>query len=412
MVTRTSTPAPAGRDRGAACLEVERMVFEAPGFLSCSLRWNAPRENGHAKALLRAVTLDGKPLFQLTWTGGRAAETTNHGRTATRELLRSLLADATDVHLATTSVDLHVRVTRKGHVLFSRSKPLQRAPADRAHDREKDYPLTRMASGPLLRALGFADARENLLPSMQAKYRQVNEFLRIVDAALPASVGDDPLRIVDAGCGKAYLAFAAQAYLAATRGREVHLTGVDVRDDVVASCRDTADRLGLAAPQVRFEVADIATFSPELPPDLVMSLHACDTASDEAMARGVEWGSGTILCAPCCQHEVQRQLLAEGPQRALLRHGILRERMADLLADAFRAQILRILGYRVHVVEFVEPDATARNVMIRAERAVRPGMADVVAEYLELRNAWRVTPTLETRLAARLAEHLPPTPAG
>jgi SAM-dependent methyltransferase len=356
---------------------------------------------------LRPLTLDGKPAFQLTLTGGHAAEITNHGRHAAREQFLLLLSDATEAHVAATTVDLHVRVTRKGHVLLSRSKPLLREQTATSHDRGKDYPLTRIEAGPLLRALGFADARDNLLPSMQAKFRQVNEFLRIVDATLAKTATSAPLRIVDAGCGKAYLSLAAQAYLAQTHGREVHLTGVDLREDVVRTCLETAERLGLTATQAHFEVADIATFQPAVAPDLVMSLHACDTASDEAIARGIEWGAGTILCAPCCQHEIQRSLPSDGPQRALLRHGILKERLADLLADAFRAQLLRILGYRVRVVEFVEPDATARNVMIRAERGVRPGMPDVVAEYLELRTAWRVVPYLETRLASLLAPHVP-----
>ena len=137
-----------------------------------------------------------------------------------------------------------------------------------------------------------------------------------------------------------------------------------------------------------------------------MSLHACDTATDEALARAVEWGSRAILCAPCCQHELQGQMAGGGPMRAVLRHGILRERLADLLTDTFRAQILRILGYRVNVVEIVASEATARNLMLRAEAGVKPGMPQAISEYLELRDLWRVTPYLETRLASRLERHL------
>lgn len=398
-------------DWSGVCAEIRRTVFDTPGFRSCTLTLVPSLPDGQAKAVLRPVTVDGRGVFQWTLSGGRAAESSNHGRGAARDRLEELLVAATEAHVTTDHVDLHARVTRKGRVLFSRSKPLQRPATVASHDRDKDYPLTRFDAKALLRALGFSDARDVLLPSMQSKYRQVNEFLRIVDAALPATHAGT-LHIVDAGCGKAYLSRAAQAYLARTRGLDVSLTGVDVREDVVRSCRETAERLELQEAQARFVVADIATYRPETAPELVMSLHACDTASDEAIARGIEWGAGAILCAPCCQHEIQRSLSAAGPQRALLRHGILRERLADLLADAFRAQILRILGYRVRVVEFVEPDATARNVMIRAERGVRPGMADVVAEYSELRTAWGVVPYLEKRLGPLLAEHLPPATEG
>ena len=135
-----------------------------------------------------------------------------------------------------------------------------------------------------------------------------------------------------------------------------------------------------------------------------MSLHACDSATDEAIAFGIENNAAAILAVPCCQHDVQRDLAAarpvHNPTAAILRHGILRERLADILADTFRAQLLRILGYRTTVIEFVSPDATGRNIMIRAERGLRPGLAEAVTEYTDLKTAWGVLPFLERRLAA------------
>ena len=148
---------------------------------------------------------------------------------------------------------------------------------------------------------------------------------------------------------------------------------------------------------------------------MVVSLHACDTATDEALARGVEWKARYILSAPCCQHELQKTIgkagdgnppAAERMFAGLLRQGILRERLCDLLTDTFRALILRILGYRTQVVEFVSPDATARNILLRAEYGVKSGQPQPVTEYLELRDGWGVTPWLETRLANILSKHL------
>ena len=143
--------------------------------------------------------------------------------------------------------------------------------------------------------------------------------------------------------------------------------------------------------------------------DLVASLHACDTATDEAMARGVEWKARYVLSAPCCQHELQKTIGANAARSdfsGLLRQNILRERLCDILTDSFRAMIMRILGFRTQVVEFVSPDATARNIMLKCEYGVKPGQSGAVTEYLNLRDYWKVTPWLETRLAKILERHL------
>lgn len=394
-------------DWTAARGEIERLVFDLPGFRSCTIRRKAPDADGHHRAVFRPVILQGNESLQLTLSGVQASRAANLPAGRARGVLQDQLAEAEEVHVMTSTVDLHARFTRKGRLLLSRSRPLAREEAPPAsHDRAKHYPLDRIDARLLLRAVGFADSQDRVRPSMQAKYRQVNEFLRILDAVLPVAPPPDgrPLRILDAGCGKAYLSLAAQAYLSQTRTLAVEWTGVDRREDVVHSAREMAGRLRLEPPAATFAVADLAAYEPAVPPDIVVSLHACDTATDEAIARGVEWGARVLLCAPCCQHQVQAQLQPAGPQRALLRHGILRERLADLLADAFRAQLLRLLGYRVRVIEFVEPEATGRNLLIRAERGVRPGMPDVAREYRELRDAWGVVPPLEKRLAARLSE--------
>lgn len=389
--------------------EVERRIFALPGWMSCVFTWAHPCDDGHRKSVLRAVELQGKPMYQDTRTGGPSAAVANYSRNRAKELVRAMLeSDFSEVHVQSADGDFHGRVTKRGRVLTSRSRRLQRdAAGPAAHDRAKDYPLEKCGSPLLLQALGFAGPDGKLLPSMHAKYRQVNEFLRAVEATLAEAglAAGAPLRIVDAGCGRAYLSFAARDYLAQALGVETELTGVDIRPDIVATCRATAERLDLAPPAAEFVAADIAAFRPAAAPDLVMSLHACDTATDIAIARGVEWGARAIVSVPCCQHEIQKTLRADGPSRALLRHGILRERLADLLADALRAALLRVVGYRVRVVEFVEPEATGRNVMLRAVRGVRPGAGDAVDEYLALRDEWKVRPPLEELLADRLAEY-------
>jgi len=195
------------------------------------------------------------------------------------------------------------------------------------------------------------------------------------------------------------------AYLTQTRGYDVRVCGIDRRADVIETARALADSLDVAA-RVSFIEGEIADGEPGFEPDLVLSLHACDTATDEALARGIEWKSRYLLCVPCCQHELHKSLKEGGPMQAVMRHGILRERLADLLTDTFRAQILRVLGFRVNVMEFVAAEATARNILLKAEFCVKPGQAGAVSEYLELRDFWKVTPWLETRMEKLMAKYL------
>jgi SAM-dependent methyltransferase len=236
-----------------------------------------------------------------------------------------------------------------------------------------------------------------------------------VKPGLPASTLDrcGEFAVVDCGCGKAYLTLALYFYLVQTlKFPNVRVIGVDRRADVIAAAQKMAQQLDVSE-KVSFVTADLSTFdirqaAADSHVDMVISLHACDTATDEALARGVEWGSRYIVSAPCCQHELQKVI---GPQSdaafaGVLRHGILRERLCDILTDSFRAMILRVLGYRTQVVEFVSPDATARNILLRAESGARGGQSGAVSDYLNLRDYWHVTPWLETRLASRLEPHL------
>jgi SAM-dependent methyltransferase len=261
--------------------------------------------------------------------------------------------------------------------------------------------------------IGLTDGDGKIRASMRGKYDQVNEFLKVVGetVSVPAKL-DFPFTVVDCGCGKAYLTIALWYYLTEVmKIPEARVVGIDRRADVVAAARKMSAQLDLSG-KVDFIEADLSSLA-ELPSeskrvDMVVSLHACDTATDEALAKGVEWKARYILSAPCCQHELQKAI---GPNSSrefagLLRHGILRERLCDLLTDSFRAMILRILGFKVQVIEFVSSEATARNVMLKCEYAVKPGQPGPVGEYLELRDYWKVVPWLETRLSPLLSRHL------
>ena len=375
------------------------------------------RRNGATfRISMRPVEIGGERKFQAEMAEGRDVRVRNFDANGAAEGLEEIIAQkgARDLHLMTAKGDLHVRVTKKGHVLVSRSAEMDRAAVVKPHDRVKKLPLTSFDSAALLKAIGLADADGRVRASMRGKYDQVNEFLKAVGETLNGMKSAScPFTVVDCGCGKAYLTISLYFYLSEVLGmRDVLVVGVDRRGDVVASARAMAERLDVAD-RVMFAESDLADFDiasvvQSRQPDMVVSLHACDTATDEALARAVEWKARHVLSAPCCQHELQKTVAANPPGSftGLLRHGILRERMCDILTDAFRAMIMRILGFKVQVVEFVSSEATARNIMLRCEYGVTPGQSGPIGEYLELRDYWQVVPWLETRLAARLAGHL------
>jgi len=309
-------------------------------------------------------------------------------------------------------------------VLVSRSAEMDRVAVVKPHDRVKNVPLSQFDSAMLLRVVGIADGEGRVRASMRGKYDQVNEFLKVVGETVSAPADHDaPFTVVDCGCGKAYLTIALWFYLTEVlKIPEVRVIGVDRRADVVAAARKMSAQLDLSG-KVDFIEADLSELS-DLPQnqtikqsnnqalpsrvDMVVSLHACDTATDEALAKGVEWKARYVLSAPCCQHELQKAIGSgsQGVFSGLLRQSILRERLCDILTDAFRAMILRILGFKVQVIEFVSSEATARNVMLRCEYGVKPGQPGPVGEYLALRDYWKVAPWLEARLAGPLAPHL------
>jgi len=365
------------------------------------------RRNGKTfKIALRPVEIGGEKKFQAEMTDEGQVQVKNLTANAAAEGLEEIIAQrgARDLHLMTSTGDLHVRVTKKGHVLVSRSAEMARVAKVEPHDRVKNLPLTRFDSAALLRAIGIADGEGRIRASMRGKYDQVNEFLKVVDETVEAGA-KGPFTVVDCGCGKAYLTFALYFYLTQVKQiPQVTVYGVDRRADVIASANKTAQALDVAD-KVKFTVSDLSDFNVEKA-DLVVSLHACDTATDEALAKGVEWRARYILSAPCCQHELQKTLADKGAFAGLMRQSILRERLCDILTDSFRAQIMRILGFKTQVVEFVSSEATARNILIKCEYGVKAGQPGPVSEYLELRDYWHVTPWLETRLSKYLDKYL------
>ncbi|WP_028659292.1 class I SAM-dependent methyltransferase [Nocardioides insulae] len=364
---------------------------------------------------VRYVDLKSGTHLQVVSYDATQAHTANHpAGAAARDAVDALLDEPFGHWNVETTTEHHaVRVTKKLEAMVN-TKP--RTPADpaggeggegdgvpdRSHDQAKQRLLPE--DDPVFRALGISDHEGRIKPSRQAKYRQVEEFLRLLETSVAEAIGkghlrrptaEDPLRIVDLGCGNGYLTFAAQRYLTTVKELPVVVTGVDVKQQSREHNSAVATELGMDAV---FEVGTIDGVELDREPDVVLALHACDTATDDALARAVRWGAPLVLAAPCCHHDIAAQLRrapTPAPYSMLTRHGILRERFADTLTDGLRASLMRLQGYRVDVVQFVESQHTPRNTMLRATLTGSPVKGGSVRkEYDELVTTWQLRPKL------------------
>jgi SAM-dependent methyltransferase len=350
----------------------------------------------HERIDLRPVLLKEELHIQVAYSDGRAMTTKNFlpDKTPFSQYLRSGYAN---VLLEHTAGSMSLRITKKSEPLVHRTQEAKVQHLD--HDRSKTRLLD--PADPFLIAVGISDKEGVIKPSKADKYRQVEEFLRLLVPTLNAAISaghipspttSNPLTIVDLGCGHAYLTFAAHQYLR-KQGIPVSVTGIDVRTDSRDRNNEIAQKLGIAK-SIEFRAEEIADTHVKSA-HVAIALHACDTATDDAIAWCINSGAQLALIAPCCHHDVQAQMheIPE-PWSMLTRHGIMKERLGDLLTDALRMQIMKLRGYRVEAIEFVGGEHTPRNLMIRA---VKTGATPDAAEqkrYDEMIALWKVKPAL------------------
>lgn len=349
---------------------------------------------------LRPVALKGGAHLQTVAYDDRQAHTSNaaFGPAAEQAVDALLALGMGNWHVETLHSTVQLRITKKGEAMISRTATA--APKERVLEHDRAKPRLLDPADPFWRAVGIADAEGRIKPTRQDKYRQVEEFIRALDAVLKGAdlPEDRPLRVVDLGCGNAYLTFAAYRFLSHVRGLAVEFTGVDTKRQARERNTELAQSLGWDG--LRFMEGTIAE-APVDGADIVLALHACDTATDDALARAVAWGAKYVLAAPCCHHDLQKQLRAAEPPAAyglLTRHGILRERFADVMTDALRASLMRQAGYRTEIIEFVPSEHTPRNTLLRAVHTGAKADAKVIEEYRTLVADWRVTPKLSVLL--------------
>ncbi|MFZ1624307.1 MAG: SAM-dependent methyltransferase [Gammaproteobacteria bacterium] len=331
------------------------------------------------KLSVRPVEIAGRRRYQLA---ERRGNQEFHRNLGAEELLERIVtdfpADFANADLYTSSADLNLRMAGRKEPQLTRRKPSRTAPA-LSHDRRKQYLIPEGQPCPFMQEIGVMTPGGQVKAAKQAKFRQVNRFLELVADVLPELPADGKLRIIDFGCGKSYLTFALHHLLCNIRQREVEIVGLDLKAAVVRDCQRIAEKLGCRG--LRFEIGDIAAYTPSGAVDLVVTLHACDTASDAALAQAIRWQTQVILAAPCCQHEVAG-LLSADVLPGMLGFGILKERFAALATDALRAAILERAGYQTQIVEFIDLEHTPKNLLLRAVRRLKPDPA--AAEAFQL----------------------------
>jgi len=369
------------------------------------------RQPGHSVAwqrvTLRPVLIRNARHIQFTYSDGQRDITKNYqGPAAAAELDSILEIRFSNFYVETSQQRLQVQVTRRGKVIVHRHRPSSKTDGPSlAHDRRKDLLFPVGEPDRFLEAIGIATRQGKIRPKMRRKFRQVNEFLKLIlETADIGATDEAPLWIVDCGCGSAQLTFAVYHYLNHRLSIPARVTGIDVKEELLNRLATQVREWGWDG--LDFEVTRIRDYKPADPPTMVLALHACDTATDEALAQAVRWRSEMIFSVPCCHHHLQQQMEPGNtpPEfHVVARHGALRQRLGDLLTDGLRAQILRILGYRTDVVEFISTEHTAKNLMIRAVRTRAPGGKRAVREYQALVGRWQVKPFLGELLVDELA---------
>ena len=294
-----------------------------------------------------------------------------------------------DAHLFTTEADLTIRWNHGRPQKIKRKPPTQRPTEGAGHNREKQYLIPAGVPCPFLIEVGIMLPTGQIRPTMYHKFRQINRYLEFVEDLFEALPKNGPIHVVDFGCGKSYLTFALHHLLNKIHGREVKIVGLDLKKEVIEDCSRIASALECSG--LEFRVGRIEDFQSTERVNLAVSLHACDTATDDALAAAIRWGCEAILAVPCCQHEVC-QSLGRQTLPGLTEYGILKERFASLATDALRAQFLELNGYKTQVLEFIETEHTPKNLLIRAVKRDEPVELDLRRqEYDQLKQVLGIT---------------------
>lgn len=383
--------------------EIKRLLQESLDRDLYQVIISAPRSGRETKAAskkkVRPVLLKGQLFFQIESFTDRQVFHENLTADRAAELLTADMAENyRQMQIDTGRYSAAVLVSKKGKVTVKKKIHVKAAAqVNLSHNRAKKYILQEGEKIPFLVDLGVQTEEGKIIRSRYDKFRQINRFLEFIEDILPILPKGRTVHIIDFGCGKSYLTFAMYYYLHVKKGFSLQVTGLDLKEDVISHCNALAVRYGYDG--LRFIQGDIADYTGAERVDMVVTLHACDTATDYALYKAIKWNAGVILSVPCCQHEVNGQISCEQLEGAL-RYGLIKERLAALFTDALRADLLEENGYDTQVLEFIDMEHTPKNILLRAVK--REKEADEVTEAIsrQLSETLHVHTTLQRLLEA------------
>lgn len=366
-------------------------IFKEDALIHGVLSDKAPGSDGPEKVTVRKIQTKSGVCYQAETLRDNQVFHKNLEAEDAGGLIREMLgSELRQGMFFTREADFQVRISKKGKAAILKRPPSRKDEAA-PHNRIKQYLIPEGTPVPWLIALGIMMADGTVHKRWYDKFRQINRYLEFVEDCLPYVTEHSPLRIVDFGCGKSYLTFALYDHLVNRRGLAVEITGLDLKKDVVAHCAKLAVDFGFK--DLRFRVGDIAHYESEAAADMVISLHACDRATDAALAKAVNWGAKVILAVPCCHKELIRQISIPGLE-PMLQHGILRERLGSMATDTLRSLALEVMGYQTQIVEFIDMEHTPKNILIKGIKMHPPG-GDPVKKYCSFKKTIGVEPGLE-----------------
>ena len=350
----------------------------------------AKNSDGPSKVKIRPILLSDRLMYQASATVGKKEIHKNYEKEAVINYIEEMLkGHFKQMQVTGSRQDASVLVSKKGKMTIKEKKhPENSCKKTLEHNRKKQYILEEGIVVPFLVDLGVMTKEGKIVHARYDKFRQINRFLEFIEYILPQLDKGRKLTILDFGCGKSYLTFAMYYYLCELKKYDVQIVGLDLKEDVIAHCESLARTYGYEG--LHFCQGDIASYEGVDQVDMVVTLHACDTATDYALAKAVEWGAKVILSVPCCQHELNGQIANEMLQ-PVLSYGILKERMAALVTDAVRAELLKEQGYQVQILEFIDMEHTPKNLLIRA---VKDGKKQMSPQLERCIKELHVHPTL------------------
>lgn len=350
------------------------------------------------KAKIRPVLIRGELVFQETaYRGTQVFHENFTAEQMTDRICLALVEQFRQGEFTAKSLQATALVSKKGKLTLkvkNNTSPEQEDLQALSHNRTKHYILEEGKPVDFLVGLGVQTPDGRVTKARFDKFRQINRYLEFIEDVIDELPTDRTIRIIDFGCGKSYLTFAMYYYLHELQRRDIQVTGLDLKTDVIRHCNELAERLGYD--RLKFERGDISTYEGTDVADMVVTLHACDLATDYALDKAVKWGARVILAVPCCQHELNRQIQCDS-LKPVLKYGIIKERIAALLTDALRANLLEQQGYETQILEFIDMEHTPKNLLIRAVKkgSMRPKHSADISTVEELLH---VAPTLDKLL--------------